>query len=358
MKTKEKGHATLPAFEALEDRVLMAADFAGNTFAAARDIGTPHAVVYNDYVGADDTKDFYKFQVTEPSLVRLWVGNMTANADLTLYNNAGVALNDSQETGHKPELIYRELRPGTYYASINRKWGNTNYTFRPNVAPDPGAGRFNSRDLGTINGVKVVNGRVSGYDRYDTYKFRVDSRSKVNMRLYNLKNNADLELLNAAGQRMTLASKPGTAPEFISRNLNAGTYYVRVRRRVGATTYKMSLAAWSLDPDGSMARATDLGVLLPGFPRILGDSVSAADRNDYYRITIPWWQTLDIRLTGLTSDADVRLLDNGGTTLAASTKGGTQNESITRIVTPGIYYIKVNSFSGVHTNYGLSVWVT
>jgi len=336
----------------------MTADFAGNTLATARDIGTPHAVVYNDYVGSDDTKDFYKFQVTEPSIVKLWAGNMTANADMTLYNNAGVAIADSQEGMNRPEKIYRELAPGTYYACISRKWGDTNYTFRPHVVPDPGAGRFTARYVGKLNGVKVVGGGVCDYDRYDTYKFVLDSRSRVDLKLYNLKNDADLELINVAGNRIKLASRGGTTQEHILRNLNAGTYYVRVRRRVGATTYKLRFQATSLDPDGSMATATDLGVLSPGFPKVVTDSVSAADRNDYYRINIPWWRTLHIGLNGLTADADIRLLDNSGTMLAASTHSGTANESITRFMNPGIYFIKVSSYDGVHTNYGLSVWVT
>jgi hypothetical protein len=75
---------------------------------------------------------------------------------------------------------------------------------------------------------------------------------------------------------------------------------------------------------------------------------------DYYRFSLSNTSNFNLSLTGLTSDADVQLLDSNGRNLASSTNRGITPERITGQLTAGDYYIRVFSYSG-STNYNLSV---
>ena len=94
--------------------------------------------------------------------------------------------------------------------------------------------------------------------------------------------------------------------------------------------------------------------------------VSANHLNDFYRFTIAQSGVFNASLTGLTGDADVRLVQdvnqNGeidpGEVLAWQWERGTIGESIRRFLTAGTYYTQVMSYDNQTANYALKTSFT
>lgn len=80
------------------------------------------------------------------------------------------------------------------------------------------------------------------------------------------------------------------------------------------------------------------------------DFVGSTDTNDYYRFAVANTSNLNLSLTGLSSDADVELLNSSGAVITSSSNSGTTAESISRQLTAGTYYIRVFPYSS-STNY-------
>jgi hypothetical protein len=87
------------------------------------------------------------------------------------------------------------------------------------------------------------------------------------------------------------------------------------------------------------------------------DWVGSADTNDYYRFNISGRSNFTLNLTGLSSDADVQLLNSAGNQITYSNSGGNNNESINTQLSTGTYYVRVYPYSG-NTNYNLSLNAT
>jgi hypothetical protein len=103
----------------------------------------------------------------------------------------------------------------------------------------------------------------------------------------------------------------------------------------------------------SMNHARDLGELR-GSTHI-GERVGQADLDDYFRFDVHDGGTFNLSLAGLNADADLELRSASGSILAQSKAGGRAPEQISMNLGAGTYYIRVFSFAGGNTSYGLSV---
>ena len=86
--------------------------------------------------------------------------------------------------------------------------------------------------------------------------------------------------------------------------------------------------------------------------------VGSFDTQDYYKFTLTNKSKLDLRLNGLTADANLRLLDVNGNLIQVSEQVGTASESVIRDLNAGTYYIQVSPASGSNAIYNLSVSAT
>ncbi|QLE54146.1 S-layer family protein [Nostoc sp. TCL26-01] len=90
------------------------------------------------------------------------------------------------------------------------------------------------------------------------------------------------------------------------------------------------------DPGSNTATALDttsasyIGGSLTSTSNIFQDSLSSADRNDYYRFTVSSSSIVTLNLTGLAanSDADLYLLNSNGSNLKVASTSGNASESI------------------------------
>ena len=340
-------------------------DLAGNTLATARDItigATP--TTYSDFVGSTDRNDYYRFSLGDTSDFSLNLTGLSANANVSLLDSNGRVITKSTNGGTSNESITRQLNAGTYYVRVYPRSGSTNYNLSLAAAsvtiPDNAGNTLaTARDI-TIGATPTsYSDFVGSTDTNDYYRFSLGDISDFSLNLTGLSADADVSLLDSNGSVITSSTNGSNSSESITRQLNAGTYYVRVYPHSGSTNYNLSLAAASVTiPDNAgNTLATARDITIGATPTSYSDFVGSTDTNDYYRFSLGDISDFSLNLTGLSADADVSLLDSNGSVITSSTNGGTSNESVTRQLNAGTYYVRVYPYSG-STNYNLSLSAT
>ncbi|MFK8014731.1 MAG: pre-peptidase C-terminal domain-containing protein [Gammaproteobacteria bacterium] len=107
--------------------------------------------------------------------------------------------------------------------------------------------------------------------------------------------------------------------------------------------------------EGNDTRGTAAAIPIPFFSSNL--SIDQDFENDYYRITLNRTLTIDIDalFTGSLGNVNLQLLNSSGSVLASSSST-TSNESITRTLNAGTYYVRVyGSGTGSCNNYTLDI---
>ena len=165
-----------------------------------------------------------------------------------------------------------------------------------------------------------------------------------------------MQLLSSSGALLASSTNGGAASESIVRSLAIGSYFVRVYPYSGSTNYRLSLSAAPVAPadnaGNTLATARSIGALSTA--QSFSDWVGSADANDYYSFSLQQAGNFNLSLSGLSADADVKLLSSSGSVLASSTNGGAASESIVRSLAIGSYFVRVYPFSG-STNYILTL---
>ncbi|WP_435011126.1 PPC domain-containing protein [Tundrisphaera lichenicola] len=96
------------------------------------------------------------------------------------------------------------------------------------ATPTSNDSRSGATNLGTIKGTKTFDGSVGGTDPRDYYKF-VAGRGQFQIRLTNLRDDLDFELLRSDGSRIgAVEDNAGTRSELKTTNLAGGTYFVKI----------------------------------------------------------------------------------------------------------------------------------
>jgi len=164
--------------------VELSSDFAGNTFATARNIAlgsTP--TTFRDWVGSTDTLDYYRFTLNQASVVNFSLTGLSANAQLGLRDANGTWLAWDWRSGTASESITRELNAGTYFIEVRQGSGFTTYNLNASATPTlptvtiaatdataaetnfgqtPNPGRFTLTRTGSTTNALTVNYTVAG----------------------------------------------------------------------------------------------------------------------------------------------------------------------------------------------------
>jgi hypothetical protein len=113
-------------------------------------------------------------------------------------------------------------------------------------------------------------------------------------------------------------------------------------------------------PGFSPSTAGDLGVL--SGTATVQDSL-ILDTIEYYRFSLDQARDVELTLSGMTSNGDLRLFlgeqqpDGSvdiGNEIESSMNPGSQDDSIARSLEPGTYFVSVDAFQGVMTNYSVT----
>ena len=169
-----------------------------------------------------------------------------------------------------------------------------------------------------------------------------------------------MQLLNSAGTVIGSSTRGGTNSEDIHFNARpAGTYYVRVFQFSGDTNYNLRLS--TADPSNILAPQENFGNI--GNTAVFrAGSINSNNSSDFYRFSVASLANVNAQLTGLSGDADLRIIqdvNNSGTVDAgdvtvSSTSGGTTSENLNiTALAGGNYFAQVYQFGANTTNYSL-----
>jgi Subtilase family/Bacterial pre-peptidase C-terminal domain len=250
-------------------------------------------------------------------------------------------------------------RSPSYTRASSSDQSRANSDFLQNAPADFLGDQFSTAyNIGNISGSFTFNwrGSVNGGTERDWYKFTLSNSSNFSLTLTELTADADVTLISLSEGAIAASQNPGDQSEAITKQLAPGIYIIQVSSYHDANTnYQLSFSnsGAGVDPGNSRDTALDMGEVSRTNSYKNG-SVSATDPKDLYRFELRESTTINVTLSGLTRDADIRLLDIGGTVIDFSENSGTLSESINRILAPGIYYLDVSGFGGT-TSYGLRI---
>jgi hypothetical protein len=226
-----------------------ATDGAGDTTAAARDIGVLTTnQAFQDQIGSPDLNDYYRFVLNGQSTLALRLDNLAADADVQVISSSGAIVARSRNSSTTAESINQVLAAGTYYVRIY-PYGNgvTGYNLTLSATPVTvvdGAGNTlaTARDIGQLSAPLTFNDAIGNGDTNDYYRFNLTSQRTVNLRMDNMSADADLYLYDSGGRIVASSRGTGTSAENIGQLLATGTYYVRVYPYASAcTNYRLSI---------------------------------------------------------------------------------------------------------------------
>lgn len=182
-------------------------------------------------------------------------------------------------------------------------------------------------DLGTLTSNKTLNGFVGNDNFTDVYSFTLDTASNVTINLSGLSADADLVLIediNANGlsdedfpgleEIIEVSELEGTVSESIDILLQAGEYFIEVEQYEGDTNYDLSLNATPFVPPtdtipNTIPNAFDLGVINDTQVEV-SEHVGSTDTVDYFKFTLDTQSDLDLELTDLSANVDIRLIQD------------------------------------------------
>lgn len=221
---------------------------------------------------------------------------------------------------------------------------------------------FGANNLGTLQGTRTAVNFVGSSDTQDYFRFHLNSSSQFNLSLTGLTADADVQLLNSNGSFIASSSWGGNHDEAINRaSLTAGDYFVRVYQYSGDTNYTLNIS--SEFTSNLLPTETNLGTLTSGVASNSSGSINATNTADVFRFNLGSTSNLYMGLTGLSADADLRVIrdanNNGvvdvGEEILRSSASGTASESINlQGLGAGSYLAQVYQWSG-NTSYNLSL---
>lgn len=365
-------------------------------------------ITINGSVNNTESEKIYSFTINQLSQVDLNLSGLSADADLLLaedLNGDDLLSNDadseeqiesSNNGGTEAETISSLLPAGTYYAIVSQYEGDTNYNLSlsatPFTTPEDTAGNTvdTARDLGTLTGSQSLSGFVGDTDAEDLYSFNIPEGQYLDIDLRDLDADTGLTLIRDGngngtidpGETINNSNSTGrTDKSLTNRDLPSGNYLVQVSKQNGDSTYDLNLNATPAAPipdTGGVGPSTTLaGAIAQTQPTFSGNgTVNATTPDNFFKFTVGQSGILSANLTGLTGDADVRLIrdwngngtvdpvidrngnifidDNEVEVLAWSPLRGTGDESIRRFLTPGDYFLQVTNFNNATANYNVA----
>lgn len=198
------------------------------------------------------------------------------------------------------------------------------------------------------------NGNVdSTNDVSDYYKVVLPAATRLRVYLSGMTGDADVQVLNSSGTVLASSTNYSSNNELLGKDLAAGTYFIRVYKPTsGSTNYTLRLTAYTQN-DSTTSGAFYFDNYATSGTFFWNDSVSASDVNDHYSFTLDRTNHVLIKLTGLSSDADLKLFNSAGTQVNSSTNSGTASDVMNSLLSAGTYYIRVSKFGSGSTNYRL-----
>ena len=298
---------------------------------------------------SSNENDYYRFKLDDTRTMSLRVNELTANANLTLYDESGVEIERSEQPGKVDESIERTLWAGTYYVRIQaiQRRGTIGYKIHYSA----GSYDESNTQLGNLTNEMVI-GMWWGDVHYsnnseDYYHFTLNDTRTMNIRLGSLTADANLLLEYWSGSRyreIRQSEQPGKEEDSIVHTLAAGTYRIRVRAPANVVAgYELSYQT-QMNSGQSRSEPIELDNLARGRSGSwLGDVHSTDNADDYYRFKLDDTRRVSLRINELTANANLTLYDESGVEIERSEQPGKVDESIERTLPAGTYYVRIQA---------------
>ncbi|MBW4513716.1 MAG: pre-peptidase C-terminal domain-containing protein [Timaviella obliquedivisa GSE-PSE-MK23-08B] len=345
-----------------------------NALSNAQNIGNLNGDA--DYRSQGSTKQLYRFSLDRSSRLNFSLDQVSGRSSLQLLKADGSELKRAKDS--RKQSFDSRLKSGDYYIQVATE---SNARYKLNLkgsgrAIDAGDEINDALDAGTLSGVKrTFQQRVGGRsDRQDFYQIDLTTDGAIDLSLRDLRRDADLILLDKNSNELARSSTDGRSNESIRQSLKAGTYFVQVSPFSSRVKYTLAMAADSSgvitssplpgnptsNPNGNSTVNSGSMQSSPIFSQ--SGQVSAAKSSDFYRFNVNQSGVFTANLTGLTGDADVRLVqdanNNGaidqGEVLAWQWERGTASESIRKFVGTGNYLLQVMNYNNQTANYSVN----
>ena len=316
---------------------------------------------YTSDLTDQETRDIYRLELTNP-LTRVFVRVGGAGEDVSFtvqrrdaddaaWEQAGHLGADVPAGRQRGRVL--DLPAGTYYLEVHLqpKPLTTPYDLVFAATPVNGTAPGETRaDAGTLTAGTRYGYLAPGQSEH-VYRVTIGETRRISVNLTDLDADLDVQFLHSDGTRVgsTTSNHPGTRNEFSSRELPAGTYFVRVSEDSPGSAGKYTLRATTAGPSSQVAGPVRLEA--GNLRQVGGEMLHLSETLDY------WWFSVSgseagrpfgIAMNPLHEDLHFRLEDDvpaGGaawSVLDVSENAGLAAESIYfDALAAGTYYVRV-----------------
>ncbi len=345
------------------------------------------------------TSEFYSF----PEMVDSWGEEKEYFIPGSLFPNVSTTSNWS-DVGHYTQIVWEDTTE--LGCGLSTGGGNDYLTCQYDPAGNIFGQRVYDPNVGDAGDETISVGVAPNYPPYSdsnylnedlterVYTFEIDETSSINLNLHDIttSNDADLYLYRDDGdgvfdliqdQELASSRRAGNADDSINYLAEPASYFARVERYApgsqGSLDYELDLSATLDTPSSTEApnllpREIDLGDIalnsLGNQTITRSGGVGGSDTADTYQFSASGGNDgveIDVSLTGLSSDADIRLIQDRNRDqivdldeiIESSTLGSTSNESFSTYLDNSElanydYFVQVYQYSG-DTSYDLNM---
>jgi formylglycine-generating enzyme required for sulfatase activity len=250
---------------------LGAVDTAGDTFEAARNLGTldTGTITIRENLSAVDQRDYFKLTLSKLSQITVQVSKMTSDVRLSLFDSARTALEWDRRTGTAAKSLDTARPPGEYFILVeNATNQSTPYYMTIEVRPSSQYCHYDlAYSLNPEAGVAQFDTSVSDACGNRWAKFELESARSTRVSLNLTRADRDTAVLLKLF-RVGASNTPieliqfGVGHSHEVRRLEAGDYMVRLDRVKGTSAdIRLALATSSgmfdPEPQGTVVREFD-----------------------------------------------------------------------------------------------------
>lgn len=336
------------------------ADDHGDTRSTATNVGLPSATAGAIQFAGD--YDYFRFTVpSSQNITANTTGATDTFGDLFDVNGSLLASNDDAN-GSLNFSIAIQLNAGTYYVRVRHysssvNTGSYQLLLSGSVVPPPVTDDHGNTitSATAVNMPSTTSGAIQFAGDYDCFRFSISGVMNVTACSSGITDTVG-EMLDSAGAILVSNDDgpDGTRNFSMTRQLNAGTYYVRVRHyssSANSGAYQLLLSGAAAPPPvtddhgNTIATATVVNV-----PSTTSGAIQFAGDYDCFRFTLSGAQNFTATTTGSTDTFGDLLDSSGGVLISNDDANGSTNFLITRQLNAGSYCVRVRHYSSSATS--------
>lgn len=334
------------------------ADDHGDTLSTATAVSVPSTTAGAIQFAGD--RDCFRFTLTSAQNVTACSTGSTDTFGELMDSGGNVLSSNDDANGSRNFLITRQLNGGIYYVRVRHysagaNTGDYQLVLSATTPPPPPITDDHGNTIASATAVNMpstTSGAIQYAGDYDCFRFMITSTRNITACSTGSTDTFG-DLMDSGGNVLASNDDANGSTNFsITRQLNSGSYYVRVRHYsagVNNGAYQLVLSATSPpvtdDHGNTITSATSVSV-----PSTTNGAIQFAGDYDCFRFSLPGNRLITARTTGST-DTFGDLLDSAGNVLVSNDDAnGSINFCIARVLNAGTYYVRVRHYDSAATS--------